>query len=95
MIRAMIRYMEKHLPHNEVFVLFWFFDRLIEQHFIRQFCQIIAHTLLNAVPVRANAFSIVKVRGGERFRGFNTAQFAEPYFIHAHQMDDLVSNRSM
>ena len=67
MICAVINHMEKHLPHDEVFVFFGFFYRLIEQHIVPQFCKIIAHTLLNVVPVRANDFPIVKVSGRKRF----------------------------
>lgn len=33
-IGAVIRYMEQHLPHGEVFILFRFLDRLFEQHIV-------------------------------------------------------------
>ena len=94
MICAMIHHMEKHLPHDEVSV-FWFFYRLFEQHIVLQFCKIVAHALLDVVPVQANAFPIVKVSGRKRLRGFDASQFAEPQFIHAHEMNDLISNRPM
>jgi hypothetical protein len=85
-IRAVISHMEKCLPQNEIFVFFRFFYRLIEQHIITQFCQITTHPLLNAASMYANDCPIVNVSRRRQFRGFNAAQFAEPYGIHVHQM---------
>lgn len=67
MICAVIDHMEKDLPHDEVSVFFWFFYRLFEQHIVPQYCKIVAHALLDAVPVRANGFPIVKGRRRKRF----------------------------
>ena len=67
MIGAMIDHMEKHLPYHEVFVFFWFLYRFIKQHIVPQFCQIVAHAFLNAVPVGANNFSIVNISRRNRF----------------------------
>ncbi len=93
MIRAVIRYVEKHLPHHEILVFLRVNYGFIEQPIVPQFCKIIPHALLNAVPALANDTPIVRVGGRQGFRGFDAAEFAEPYFIHAHKMNDLIPDR--
>jgi len=100
MIGAVIDHVKKHLPHDEVPVFIGFLDRLIEQHLVPQIGKIIAHPLLNAVPIRANHFSIISVInvtgiGRHWFQGLDACQLAEPDIVDVDEVKDLISNRSM
>jgi hypothetical protein len=66
MVCGVIGYVEQHLPHDEAFVFFGFFDRCVEQHVVLQLCQVSADTFLNAVPASANDVPIVNASGRTR-----------------------------
>ena len=59
MIGGVIDHMQKHLPHKEHLVFFWFLDRLGEQHIVLQHCKIRTDLLFHVIPVGANDFTIV------------------------------------
>ena len=94
MICAVISHMEQHLPQEKLFV-FSFCERFFEEHLVPQRCEIVAHGLLNVVPIHTNAFPIVKVSRIERFWNCYTSQAAEPCIVRANEMNDLISHRSM
>ena len=91
--RAVVDNMEQYLPDSEVFVLS--IQRLVEPCFVAQLCEILPHGLLNAVPVRPNARPVGQVTGIKRLRNRDASQPTEPCIIHAHEMYDLIANRSV
>jgi len=94
MICAMIRHMQQYLPQDKIFV-FSFRERFFKYHIVPQLCKIVAHVLLNVVPVRTNAFPIMKVCGIEQFWEFDASQSAKPCIVSADEMNDLIANRPM
>jgi len=94
MICTMIDYVEQHVPQDKIFV-FSFGEWFFEQHIVPQFCQVSAHILLDAIPVGTKEVPIVKVSGIKRFWYFDASQSAKPCIIHAHEMNDLIPDRTM
>jgi hypothetical protein len=94
MVSPMIDDMQKHLPQDKVFVL-PFRKGLLEQPIIGQGFKILAHSLLYTIPVFANSFPMDKFLRMEWFGYFNASQSAKPCVIHAHEVDNLITNRAM